>query len=398
MEDAMPKISLKDARQLAGLELNAVAVMGVIPATAVGGARIAAAGTTIYDVNGTPLFYRVPLQKRGGPPGFIDLAADDAFGEALLATTYGAGWNEAAIREQATAEAVRAKRGLRFDAVRFVGYSYPKVAVQFLSGNQEVLMLECWSWAEVPPAAVSGRKPMEPGNFERWSLLDELPTARRRANEQAFGARANVWRETIGGPRFRGFEPARIDPAKFPIDRAMIKLFDARELHYSTDDKTHVPCYELSGQATNVWCVAASTQMLLGFWRYEYTQDRIAQALGLGTRATPNGLPYSRVADVVTQIEALTSNALDATMVTNPGFAVFRDEIRANRPLISFVPGHSRTVAGYYSSMIHLPAQLPFKGLLVYDPWPPNAGTIHRYENFNTQTYQYAYHAHLTLV
>jgi hypothetical protein len=239
---------------------------------------------------------------------------------------------------------------------------------------------------------------MEPGNFERWSMLGELPVSQRRANEQAFGARASVWKETIKGPAFRGLELVKIDPTKFPVERTMIKLVDNRELHYSTDDATHHPCSELIGQATNVWCVGASVQMVLRFWRYEYTQDRIAQALGLGTRTSPNGLPYSRVGDVVTQLEALTSNALDATMVTNPGFDLFRDEIRGNRPLISFIPGHSRTVAGYHSCLLHLPGQLPFKGLLVYDPWPPNVGTIHRYENFNTNTYQYAYHAHLTLV
>jgi hypothetical protein len=34
-------------------------------------------------------------------------------------------------------------------------------------------------------------------------------------------------------------------------------------------------------------------------------------------------------------------------MHTAPAFDVYRNEIRANRPLISFVPGHSRTVAGY---------------------------------------------------
>lgn len=39
-----------------------------------------------------------------------------------------------------------------------------------------------------------------------------------------------------------------------------------------------------------------------------------------------------------------------------------------------------------------------FKGLLVSDPWPPEAGTIHGYENFNAQTYPYAYHAYLSLV
>lgn len=78
-------------------------------------------------------------------------------------------------------------------------------------------------------------------------------------------------------------------------------------------------------------------------------------------------------------------------MHTSPGWNIFRNEIRANRPLISFVPGHSRTVAGYTSSLITLVNQIPFRSLLVYDPWPPNAGVITRWENFATQTYQYAY-------
>ena len=59
--------------------------------------------------------------------------------------------------------------------------------------------------------------------------------------------------------------------------------------------------------------------MLLDFYRYEYSQVRLAEELGLGTIEHPNGLPFSRVADVVTVIEAMTSNDLDATMITNFG-------------------------------------------------------------------------------
>src|SRR5207247_10370504 len=112
-----------------------------------------------------------------------------------------------------------------------------------------------------------------------------------------------------------------------------------------TANATQHPCYELYGQLTDVWCVAASVQMLLAFYRYDYTQDRIATALGLGTRAHPNGLPYARVGDVVTQLEALSSGALDATMVAVPAFTFFRDEIRGNRPLLGCIPGHSGSVA-----------------------------------------------------
>jgi hypothetical protein len=175
-----------------------------------------------------------------------------------------------------------------------------------------------------------------------------------------------------------------------------VLLTDTRQLHYSKNNADHEPCYEVRGQQTNVWCVGASVQMLLDFYRYEYVQTRLATELGLGTLANPNGLPYSRVADVVTVIERLTSKALDATMNTAPNWTEFRNEIRANRPMISFIPGHSRTIAGYTVSNVL--AISPFRGLLVYDPWPPTSGVITRWENFATQTYTHAYTARVTLV
>ena len=89
-------------------------------------------------------------------------------------------------------------------------------------------------------------------------------------------------------------------------------------------------------------------------------------------------------------------------MVANPGWAVYRDEIDAHRPVISFIPGHSRTVAGYTEARIALSGELPYRGLLVYDPGPATdcdhpevGGSITRWENFRTTTYRYAFTAEL---
>ena len=120
--------------------------------------------------------------------------------------------------------------------------------------------------------------------------------------------------------------------------------------------------------------------------------------LGLGTLANPNGLPYFRDGDVVTVIEAMTSNALDANMTLSPNWSEFRTEIRANRPLVSFIPGHSRTVAGYTRIGFAAFGLTPFRGLLVYDPSPPGIGVITRWENFDAQTYRRTFTAHVTLV
>jgi hypothetical protein len=371
--------------RIAALELNTLRAINTL-GEEYEQLKIAKRGTPVYDINGTLLFYRLPLSRGKEATGYADVAVNDALGEPLMAASAGVPWNEAALLKEGAAMAKR-RRKVKFDQIRFVAYSFPKIALQFLLNGAEVLMLELYTWAEVPPAQYGDRKPLEPGNFERWSLLEELPRDVRLARARSFKKRLAIWDR----PKLRRLRLDTIRREALLKRDFAIRLFDTRELHYSERNTDHHICYELRGQQTNVWCVGASSEMVLDFYRYTYDQIRLAQELGLGTLANPNGLPYARVGDVVTVLEDLTSNALDVTMHVNPTWNIFRDEIRANRPLISFVPGHSRTVAGYTRSLIWFLGAIPYRGLLVYDPWPPNAGVVTRWENFATQIYQYAY-------
>jgi hypothetical protein len=390
----MPQVlSVDQIKRVACLELSGLRLANVLPTESFERAKVGTLGTEIFDINGEPLFRRMPIVRGRQSSGYADIAVNDALGEPLVGVSIGGEWNESSIVEQGTAAAKKGRRGLAFDKVRFVAYSYPKLALQFLKGDQEALMLELGSWAEVPPAKSTDRKPMQPGNFERWSLVDELPAPAKRASAKSFAKRLESWQT----PELKRIDATLISDAIFKPGEITLKLVDTRELHYSNLDTDHVPCYELRGQMTSVWCVAASTEMLLNFYRYTYSQVRLATELGLGTLASPNGLPYARVGDVVTVIENLTSNSLDATMIAGPTFADFQGQIKANRPMISFIPGHSRTVAGYIRYLLSLPGITPFKGLLVYDPWDwgplPKHGVITRWENFATQTYLWAYSA-----
>ncbi len=391
----MARRQVNMVQRIAGLELNALRLAGTL-GDDFERVRVPSAGTAVYDLNGTLLFHRLALGRGKTALAYADLAAEPSMGEPLLGVSSGFPWNEKALLADAERAAKKGRRGLKYDSTRFVAYSYPKIGVQFLLEEREVLLLELLTWAEVPPMSAEGRsEPREnersvgpfPGNFERWSVLDETPVDIRRARARAFGRRLETWNQ----PAFGRVDVGIIARDAFRVANLLVKLVDTRELHYSGDLNSHHICYELRGQQTNVWCVAASAEMLLNFYRYHYDQVRLAQELGLGTLANPEGLPYARVGDVVTVLEALTSNALDVTMHVDPVFDIFRDEIRANRPLISFVPGHSRTVAGYTRNILSFP--VPFRGLLVYDPWPPNVGVITRWENVATQTYQYAYSA-----
>jgi len=383
----------RQTQELAFLELSALRLADVLPQS-FERARIARAGTVIFDLTGVPLFRRLPLAKGRGKVGYADIAVNPVMGEALLGVTSGVNWNQAELREAAQAAARRHR--WRFDTIRFVAYSFPKIAAQFLLRGREVGMLELFSWQPVPEQPQE-RELTEPGNFERWSYVEAAGRS-GAARAGRLEERIGLWRETFTPRRLGAIDMARIDRTALSRYVELRPLWETRKLHYTTRDADHSPCFEVRGQETSVWCVGASSQMFLEFWRYEYSQTRIANELGLGTKANPNGLPYNRVGDVPIALEALSSKAMDVVMHTNPSWSLFRGEIRANRPLISFVPGHSRAVAGYYSGLLSMAGMPPFRGLLVYDPWPPNSGAITQWENFDLQTYQYAYTAKLPLV
>jgi hypothetical protein len=376
-------------------ELNLLNLVGAVPGLQ--GTRVARSGTTIYDLNGEPLFARTRLEG-GDEETFVDTALDPHLGSPLLAVSH-ADWDPDALLDEAAETLLGRRRAASYDEARFVAYSYPKVAIQFLREGDEVALLELYTWRQVPLGR-ERKRDEPPGDFERWSFLDEVPASVLRRNARRNTKRVRELdkllplRQPVRQPV--GWRLIEADRFASSISRVDVLLRDTRELHYSSNNADHHVCYELRGQQTSVWCVAASVQMLLDFYRYNYLQTRLATELDLGTLANPNGLPYGDEQKVVDTLEGLTSNALSAGMNWSPSWTEFRNEVRANRPLISFIPGHSRTVAGYVRS--GLPWISPFRGLLVYDPWPPNVGVITRWENFDTQTYRVTFNAHLTLV
>jgi hypothetical protein len=389
----MPQKRMDPAR-LAWIELSHLQAIGALPAALASTLVAADDATLVFDVDGEELFRRMPLRTRRAMAGYADIATHPAVGEPLIAMAEGAGWNEdelrAAGRRAAHALGVSDADELE---VRFVAYSFPKLALQLLRDGREVALLELHSWQPVPPNRREVEVYEPPSNFERWSFLDEMPEDERRRRVERYDAREEVWRGVRGlGKAATG----ALDPAigqSLLLPRPFLK-YRSRQLHYGTHAADHEVCFELHGQRTYVWCVAASVEMVLDFYRYEYDQVRLATELGLGTLTTPNGLPYSRDGDVVTVLEKMSSNALAANMWTtsNP-WNLIEVEIDHNRPLVSFIPGHSRAVAGYMRTLTAAGGLQPFRGLLVYDPAPPTTGVITRWENYDVQTYRVTFNA-----
>jgi hypothetical protein len=385
-------LKLTDVHTLARVELNLFNLAHALPGMPLEGAQIDP-GTPIYDPSGEVLFYRVPLRDAAGDRlGYADIAAHTLFGSPLLATAPDASWDARAWIAEAQSVFEQLRHHNTYRRKKLADYDE---AVQFLANGKEVIMLELATWAVVPQEKRRKRKPMQPDSFERWSLIEEMPARSKSRGHKRFEERARALSRI---KLLDVTEANTISRNNLLAWDSILRLYDTRELHYSTRSSDHYTCYELRGQETNVWCVAASVQMVLDFYRYNYTQSRIAQALNLGTLQNPNGLPYANDNDVAVQLNALSSGALTAQMLTSPAFSTYTAEIRANRPLVSFIPGHSRTVAGYTQALFAMLGTTGFHGLLVYDPWPPNAGVITRWENFDTQTYRRAFTAHVTTV
>jgi hypothetical protein len=383
-------VSIKPIRRLAGFELNALHASEIF-GKHFEKVRVPGTGTPIYDINGTILFYRLALKRRRASAGYADIAATEALAEPLLSVAIGS-WHEKTILAQAAAIARKRYPSIKFNTIRFVTYSYPKLALQYLRKGKEVLMLAWPTWVPVPQLSAT-RQPMKPSNFERWSLIDEMSDEIKQSRLAHFKKRKTAWED----PTLSSIDPVIIKKETFGPSKIFIKRKETHELHYASIMDNHHSCHERHGQQAEFWCVAANVGMLLNFYRYQYNQPRLALEMGLGTCDHPNTLPYGEEHKVVDTIKKLSSNTLNVTTIATPTWSIFQTEIKANRPLISFIPGHARTVVGYTDHLIHHPGELPFKGLWVYDSPPPtdyahpkNDGVITKWENFVTQTHQYA--------
>jgi hypothetical protein len=372
-------------RRLAGLELNALLHAKKLP-DVFKGARIARAGTAIRDLDQEIIFYRVPIRKKRKIIAYADLATNPVFGSPLLAYHQGMEWTPEIFVEKALEAAMKHNRRFSYDSYSFIAYNYPKIAIQFLKERKEVAMIELHSWEPVPPFEEEPKDPYR----ARWSIVKTMPKELKESRTKKYNETLKNW---------DGLVPLQVnaellEPAELQVVWPTITS-DERLIHYSTDLSTHFPCFELVGQHTSVWCVAASTKMILDFYRFVYTQDRIADEEDLGTHAVPNGLPYGDEQKVIDTIEKLSSNGLECSLDWSPGWSEFTSEIDANRPVISFIPGHARAIAGY--KFVKIFGWYFTRFLRLYDPWYPHIGQI-SWENFDVQTYRCSFYTKPKLV
>jgi hypothetical protein len=151
----------------------------------------------------------------------------------------------------------------------------------------------------------------------------------------------------------------------YPSGPIVIEPVSQRVIQYCPHCKTH-DCFALHAQQTNVYCAVATGQMILDFYRYNFTQDQVAAAMGTGASGTSN-------AGQADGYKKLSNYCLDAIIDETANWTEAKAEIDANRPLKSGISGHARACFGWKRQNLILPGKPQGRWLYIVDPWPWNA-------------------------
>jgi len=338
----------------------------------------------IADLNGNPLFFDYPIQKGEEVLGAVRASASKITGSVVVSLMLGPpGWNREASARKAAALVKKQNPGSKISGPKLVCYSYPKLGFLFeVQTGQEAsrrIVLDGPSLEVVPELAKDDNRE---GTFA-WSYYDSLADDDRKTRLR----------------RFNQVEKARLDysPAvlkKLQTVRKISSIIDAAEItiikpvtktlpfcnHYATTESRGHHCFVLQCQQVSDYCAVATCQMILCYYRYYYSQDAIAPALGY---SPGGGCP----SDQSPGYETLTNNHLEATYDTAPTWQKARDQIDALHPFKTGIPGHARACAGYYKSAFVFNSPQ----IYVYDPWPWNAdykvGGAIAWENWDSVTH-----------
>jgi hypothetical protein len=322
----------------------------------------------IYDLNGKLLFYEYTVRHGDRVNGVIRASASRLLGSPVIAIYEGPrGWDPQKAVEEARARADKRFKGAPILSTELVCYCYPKIGVRVdLQGAPSVI----YDAASFEPVSRFGSDERE--GMTAYSFYDEVATrsvSEKRLRSDFAARELEMVRRTapqILSPRVSATDISRFkDVLAASSSYEFLPITSWRVLKYGPRCSPH-DCFQLYAQQTDVYCAVATGQMILDFYRYNFTQDQIAAAMATDAGGTTNP-------NQVTGYNSLSNNGLVATYDATADWAEAKAEIDANRPLKSGIPGHARACAGWMRNNIFLIGQQPTRWLRIYDPWPWNS-------------------------
>lgn len=335
-----------------------------------GGYDIAAEPLVIHDLNGQVLFYEFTVSSGKSQVGSIKTSASRVIGSPVVTIEFGPRtWSERKAVERAKQEARKRFPKARLSPPELVCYCYPKLGVRIWAednrGRRGVIV-------DVADGSVVERLGEGEG-FSAYSFYDEVAEPQREVRLRRF-AQADLEMETVrreGPELFKAEHLADVAKVRdFFVSRSVglvehVALYSSRVLKYGPRCSPH-DCFQLYAQETDVYCAAATGQMILDFYRWNFTQDEIATAMSVGSGGANN-------TNQVAAYQSLSNQTLVATYDGSADWSEAKAEIDANRPIKSGVPHHARAVAGWKRQNMFIAGGAPKRSLLVYDPWPWDA-------------------------
>jgi hypothetical protein len=336
----------------------------------------------IHDLNGQMLFYEYCVMDAGTPLGLVKASASKLVGSAVpQIQVTPRSWDPALALKNSKEGTKSALPKAEIVDAQFVCYSYPKIGVCVKFNDPGVgegtLIFDAASFNLVDRFGDFGRD-----GFASWSFYNDiaLPQAESRENRWDCQDR-EVEALKDANARLMADISARVDRASIQKDltRAhrdiiqreggiakpglIFKSTTEKVIQFGPHCTTH-DCYRLLPQQKDDYCAVATGQMILDFYRYYYTQDQIATAMGY----VPGGCGQD---GQIAGYETLSKKCLDASVDYSATWAKAAAEIDANRPLKSGIPGHARACFGYRAANIWIAGQPRPLWLFLLDPWPP---------------------------
>jgi len=361
-----------------------------------GGYKLDTEPLNIYDLNGQILFYEFNVMDDDKIVGSTKTAASETIGSPVITMEFGErSWDFKKASKEVSKLIKKAYLEAKLIEMELVCYSYPKIGIRAYfdtpkKKNQNLIydigtleLVERYDDGNSDDFACRSfyQDIVSPNIVERenqFNLAEEELKAIKALD-------ARVVEQGVKRPTLNELVPVlqpQMTPQELPSNIVM-PWYSSKTIRFSPRCNTP-ESFELYAQKTNVYCAVATGQMILDFYKYHYTQNQIATAMGTGSGGTSN-------TGQVNGYESLSKNCLSATYDNTANWYEARNEINANRPLKSGVPGHARACAGWRQQRIWIIGQQPKRWLKIYDPSPWNAdickgGRVY-WENWNAITH-----------
>lgn len=341
-----------------------------------GGIEVDSKPLVIHDLNGKILFYEFTVMRGGTPVGYAKASASKTIGSAVPAIILGSrGWDPDAALRGATEQAKKLFPKAKLGDKEFICYSYPKIGVKIDIKDEgrgvQGLIFDVASYSLVDRFGAD-----ELEGFTSWSYYYEIADRESSFREQLWDlADKELEAAKTETPRIldQAFTERELQEVKLTLipqpevilPVAPIPFYSQQVIQYCRHCTTH-DCYALHAQQTNFYCAVATGQMILDFYKFSFTQNEIATAMGTTTGGTTNDGQKNGY-------ETLSQKCLVGTIDTTADWSEAKAELDANRPLKSGISGHARACFGWKRQNVSLIGQKPKRWLYILDPWPWNA-------------------------